>query len=103
MKRLGVAVLLLLTRQAVATNGYLLEGYGTDSKVTELPDRFRITGRLVAGSALFGLGWGLSGICPGPGLLLLTGDSVQSIVFVGAIIAGFFGGGLVSGTESPGR
>jgi long-chain fatty acid transport protein len=32
MKRLGVAALLLLARQASATNGYFLEGYGTDSK-----------------------------------------------------------------------
>jgi uncharacterized membrane protein YedE/YeeE len=58
-------------------------------QTTELPDRFKITGRLIAGSAIFGLGWGLSGICPGPGLLLLTGGSVQSIVFAGAVIAGF--------------
>lgn len=55
---------------------------------TELPDRFKISGPLVAGSAIFGIGWGLSGICPGPGLLLLTGGSVQSLVFVGAVIAG---------------
>jgi long-chain fatty acid transport protein len=32
MKRLGFAALLLIARQAVATNGYFLEGYGTDSK-----------------------------------------------------------------------
>jgi uncharacterized membrane protein YedE/YeeE len=56
----------------------------------ELPDRFKIDVRLVGGSALFGVGWGLSGICPGPALLLLTGASVQSFVFVGGIIAGFF-------------
>ena len=63
---------------------------------TELPDRFKITGPLVAGSAIFGIGWGVSGICPGPGLLLLTGGLgvrsgllVQSLVFVGAMIGGF--------------
>lgn len=57
--------------------------------ITELPDRFNIDRRLVLGSALFGLGWGLSGICPGPALLLLTAGSVQSAVFVGAMIVGF--------------
>jgi len=57
--------------------------------VTELPDRFTIDRRLLAGSALFGIGWGLSGICPGPALLLLTGASAQSVVFVGGVIAGF--------------
>jgi hypothetical protein len=55
----------------------------------ELPDRFKFNASLVAGSAVFGVGWGLSGICPGPALLLLTGGSVQSLVFVGAVIVGF--------------
>jgi len=54
----------------------------------ELPDRFKFNASLVAGSAVFGVGWGLSGICPGPALLLLTGGSVQSLVFVGAVIGG---------------
>jgi uncharacterized protein len=58
--------------------------------VTELPNRFRIDRRLVTGSASFGLRWGLSGICQGQGLLLLTGGTVQSIAFVGGVIAGFF-------------
>ena len=56
----------------------------------ELPDRFKIDGSLVGGSAIFGLGWGLSGICPGPGLLLLTAGSGHAIAFVGSMVAGFF-------------
>jgi uncharacterized membrane protein YedE/YeeE len=56
---------------------------------TALPDRFKITPRLIGGSAIFGVGWGLSGICPGPSLLLLTGGSVSSVVFVAGIVAGF--------------
>ena len=59
-------------------------------KAVELPDRFNISVPLVAGAAIFGVGWGLCGICPGPSLLLLTGGSVQSVVFVGGMIAGFF-------------
>lgn len=55
-----------------------------------LPDRFRIDASLLGGSAIFGLGWGLSGICPGPGLLLLTGGSSQSLVFVAGMVAGFY-------------
>ena len=54
-----------------------------------LPGRSKIDAPLIAGSAVFGIGWGLSGICPGPSLLLLTGGSVQSIVFVTALILGF--------------
>ena len=63
----------------------------------ELPDRFKINGQLVAGSAIFGIGWGLSGICPGPGLLLLTGGSIQSFVFVGSVVMGSLALRLASG------
>jgi len=56
----------------------------------ELAARFKIDRRLIGGSAIFGIGWGLSGICPGPALLLLTGGSIQSIVFFGGVVAGFF-------------
>lgn len=54
----------------------------------ELPDRFRITTRLVLGAALFGIGWGLSGICPGPGIVLAGSLEAHALVFVGAVIAG---------------
>jgi len=59
-------------------------------QATTLPNRFKVDPPLIAGSAVFGIGWGLSGICPGPGLLLLTGGSVQSVVFVVGVVAGFF-------------
>ena len=66
-------------------------------EATVLPDRYRIDSPLLAGSAIFGVGWGLSGICPGPGLLLLTGGSAQSLVFVGAMVIGFLALRLVPG------
>lgn len=53
-----------------------------------LPDRTRIDVPLVAGSAIFGVGWGLGGICPGPGLVLLAGGSAQALAFVAAMAAG---------------
>ncbi|MGQ0732483.1 MAG: DUF6691 family protein [Acidobacteriota bacterium] len=43
---------------------------------------------LIAGSALFGVGWGLSGLCPGPSLVALASFSAQPVVFVVAMIAG---------------
>jgi uncharacterized protein len=67
---------------------------------TELPDRFKITRALIGGSALFGIGWGLSGICPGPSLLLLTGGSIQSVVFAVGIVLGFFGQEWLSGKRA---
>jgi len=45
---------------------------------------------LLAGAANFGTGWGLSGICPGPGLLLLTALTPGAFVFVASMIAGMF-------------
>ena len=45
---------------------------------------------LLGGAAIFGTGWGLSGICPGPGLLLLTTLTPGAFVFVTAMIAGMF-------------
>jgi uncharacterized protein len=44
--------------------------------------------RLVLGSLIFGAGWGLSGICPGPGIALLAFGSAQAIIFVIAMLAG---------------
>ncbi|MBK7900870.1 MAG: hypothetical protein KA603_00370 [Azonexus sp.] len=53
-----------------------------------LPAVGGIDQRLLAGSALFGIGWGLAGICPGPALVLAGTGSVQGMVFLGALVAG---------------
>ena len=55
------------------------------------PSRSDVDALLVAGSALFGIGWGLSGICPGPALVNLEGLSAPIIVFVAAMVLGMFG------------
>ena len=44
--------------------------------------------RLVLGSALFGVGWGLSGLCPGPAVVCLVSGQVGVLVFVGAMLVG---------------
>jgi hypothetical protein len=51
-----------------------------------LPSRRDIDGKLLLGAALFGLGWGLGGYCPGPGVVSLTGGAVSSIVFVSVML-----------------
>ena len=50
----------------------------------------KIDVKLIAGSAVFGIGWGLSGICPGPALVSLTSGLAGSYVFAGAMFIGFF-------------
>lgn len=63
-------------------------GRGLRDERVELPDRRRIDGPLVLGAALFGVGWGLSGICPGPGIVLLSTRSGLVFTFMGAVIVG---------------
>lgn len=53
-----------------------------------LPDRSDLTFRLVAGSALFGIGWGIAGLCPGPGVAALVLEPVGAATFVVAMLAG---------------
>lgn len=48
-----------------------------------------IDARLIAGAAIFGIGWGLSGICPGPAIVGLSSGLPGSYVFTGAMFAGF--------------
>lgn len=56
--------------------------------VFQLPNRKDIDPRLVAGAALFGVGWGLGGYCPGPGLVSLAAGGIPALVFVIAMAAG---------------
>lgn len=53
-----------------------------------LPKTRDIDGRLVGGSLLFGIGWGLAGFCPGPALVALGMGQVKAAIFVGAMLAG---------------
>ena len=53
-----------------------------------LPGTDKLSGRLIAGSALFGIGWGLGGLCPGPGIASLGTGPLGAVVFVVAMIAG---------------
>lgn len=47
-----------------------------------------IDSRLLTGSALFGIGWGLAGICPGPGVVLLGSGLFEGLIFIPALLAG---------------
>ena len=54
----------------------------------ELPTRRDLDRRLLAGAALFGVGWGLAGLCPGPALTGLAFGVPGAWVFVAAMTAG---------------
>jgi uncharacterized protein len=53
-----------------------------------LPEATRIDRPLLAGAAIFGLGWGITGYCPGPGIALLASPTWETWVFVPAMLAG---------------
>ena len=53
-----------------------------------LPDARDIDRRLLLGSVVFGVGWGMAGICPGPALVLFGAGQDKGVVFVLAMLAG---------------
>lgn len=54
----------------------------------QIPARSDLTWRLILGSAIFGVGWGIAGFCPGPALVALGLGSVKAYGFVAAMLAG---------------
>ena len=54
----------------------------------EMPNKTVINKKLLIGAMLFGIGWGLVGICPGPGIVLLGTGQWQAYVFIPAMIVG---------------
>lgn len=65
-----------------------------------LPTRKDVDGKLVVGAALFGVGWGLSGVCPGPGLASLTAGPA-GWAFVAAMALGMVVENLRSVAKVP--
>jgi hypothetical protein len=55
-----------------------------------IPTRRDIDRPLIIGSAMFGVGWGLAGFCPGPALVSLGSGEMKALVFVIAMVAGMW-------------
>ena len=78
----GFVVAFFGYRLAFAFGKPLLEGR------LHLPVKTRIDRPLIAGSALFGVGWGLGGFCPGPAIAALSLGLAPAVVFVVAMLVG---------------
>ena len=57
----------------------------------KMPSKAQIDTKLIAGAALFGIGWGLFGYCPGPGITALIYLDPVTYLFVASMIAGIIG------------
>jgi len=76
---------------AVGLVAFFIAGRRTVSFIgaeMKMPTARRIDRRLIGGSLLFGMGWGIAGFCPGPGLVALGMGEFKALVFVAAMLAG---------------
>jgi uncharacterized membrane protein YedE/YeeE len=69
----------------------------------QLPAASDVDRRLLLGAAIFGVGWGLVGYCPGPALVALGGGLRDAMIFVPAMLAGSFGHYLLDGRAKIGE
>jgi uncharacterized protein len=53
-----------------------------------LPTKRELDSRIISGPAIFGVGWGLAGFCPGPAFTALGFGSSSAVIFIGAMVAG---------------
>ncbi len=54
----------------------------------QIPAVTKIDSRLLLGSLVFGIGWGIAGICPGPSVVLAGTGSIEALVFLAAMLLG---------------
>lgn len=79
----AVATLAALQRWVLRRPAPLLE------ERFHLPTKRAVDRQLIAGAAIFGIGWGLAGFCPGPALAAFGQGELKTGLFLAAMIAGF--------------
>ncbi|MEO6023262.1 MAG: YeeE/YedE family protein [Burkholderiales bacterium] len=67
----------------------------------KLPAARHIDRRLILGSAMFGVGWGIAGFCPGPGLVALGIGQAKALAFVTAMLVGMGVFELIEKRQQP--
>ncbi|MDX1483455.1 MAG: DUF6691 family protein [Alphaproteobacteria bacterium] len=86
-------VLVMVAGAAVAMVGYQLifaRGKPLFADAFALPLKTEIDARLMIGAVIFGIGWGIAGLCPGPGFASLVFGHVESLFFLGAMGLGLY-------------
>jgi uncharacterized membrane protein YedE/YeeE len=67
----------------------------------KMPANNRIESRLVIGSMMFGIGWGIAGFCPGPALVALGAGEIKAVVFVASMVAGMMAFEVIERIKRP--
>ena len=60
------------------------------------PEGNKIDARLIIGAAIFGIGWGIGGLCPGPGIASIAYGGFESLFFVTAMGLGLYSAGEIA-------
>lgn len=66
-----------------------------------VPSTSKIDAKLVGGAALFGVGWGIAGLCPGPAIADLAVRPLPAGLFVAAMLSGMFVNRLITSRNQP--
>lgn len=85
---LAVVMVAALAISVPAFAGLRRRGRSFSGAALPEPPSVRLDARLLVGSALFGIGWGIAGYCPGPALANLAHGSGEAVLFVVALLAG---------------
>ena len=86
-------ILVMISAFAVTAIGYALvfrRSAPAFAPKFQVPTSRVIDARLVGGSAVFGVGWGLSGFCPGASIPALGSGNAQVLIFTGSLLTGIF-------------
>ncbi|SEQ20226.1 hypothetical protein SAMN05428995_103201 [Loktanella sp. DSM 29012] len=67
----------------------------------DMPDTTRVDAPLLTGAALFGIGWGIGGFCPGPAWTALTFAAPGTLVFLPMMLIGLYAGRQIKARMSP--
>lgn len=79
----GAVVPMVFVWRFAAARGRALTG----APIPQMPPQ-KLDGRLIAGAALFGLGWGFAGLCPGPAMASVGIGGAPFLIFFAAMVAG---------------
>ncbi|XOV78474.1 MAG: DUF6691 family protein [Aestuariibacter sp.] len=95
----GSLLLVMIGAMAVYASGYWLVARNQSKPLFaeqfHLPTRKDVDYQLLIGSSLFGLGWGIAGICPGPAIANLVSGNINLYVFVATMILGLLSSGSI--------